>query len=166
MNSEHLNLTLRQAVESDSESLLEWRNDATTKAFSLISDEVTREQHDAWLNKTLRDPDCLLLIGEVLGDPVGMVRINILNNSGLGQVSINLNPESRGRGISRQLLKESLEFGAQALDDISQYLAEIHVDNAASKKIFESVGFVKVPNSQNENFETYLLNSELLIIPQ
>ena len=166
MNSMQHNLTLRRASERDSEALLLWRNDSTTRAFSISGDDVTSEQHRAWFNKALQDRRCLLVIGEIDGKPIGMVRINILHNSNLGQVSINLNPDSRGRGISRQLLRESLEFAAQTLDDISQYFAEIHPDNTASKKIFESVGFVKVLQSEKANFETYLLDSGSLIIPQ
>ena len=164
MNTEQFNLTLRQAVESDSEALLEWRNDATTRAFSLISDEVTREEHDAWLNKTMQDKNCLLLIGEVLGNPVGMVRINILSDSGLGQVSINLNPDFRGRGISRQLLGSSLLFGAQVLNNISKYCADIHIENVASQKIFISAGFVKSPDKNDGNFETYVIDSDLVVV--
>ena len=166
MASSRHDLTLRRASERDSELLLDWRNDPTTRAFSISSDDVTSEQHSVWLNKTLQDSCCLLLIGEIDGKPIGMVRIKILDDSNLGQVSINLNPESRGSGVSRQLLRESLEFGTQTLNDISQYLAEIHVDNSASKKIFKSVGFVKVPESQSETFETYLLDSEFLVTSQ
>ena len=164
MNTEQSDLTLRQAVESDSESLLEWRNDATTKAFSLSSDEVTREQHEAWFNKTLRDTNCLLIIGEVLGDPVGMVRINILNDSGLGQVSINLNPDFRGRGLSRQLLGSSLLFAAQVFDNVSKYCADIHIENVASQKIFTSVGFVNSTNTTDGNFETYVVDSDSVVV--
>jgi RimJ/RimL family protein N-acetyltransferase len=164
MNTEQFNLTLRRAVESDSESLLEWRNDATTKAFSLTRDEVTREQHDAWFNKTLQDKNCLLTIGEVLGEPVGMVRINLFNNSGLGQVSINVNPDFRGRGFSRQLLGSSLLFGAQVFDNISKFCADIHIDNVASQKIFISVGFVKSPNKADGNFETYVVDSDSVVV--
>jgi RimJ/RimL family protein N-acetyltransferase len=164
MNTEPSNLTLRQAVESDSESLLEWRNDATTKAFSLRSDEVTREQHEAWFNKTLQDTNCLLIIGEVLGGPVGMVRINILNDSGLGQVSINLNPDFRGRGLSRQLLGSSLLFATQVFDNVSKYCADIHIKNVASQKIFTSVGFVNSTITTDGNFETYVVDSESVVV--
>ena len=164
MNTEHFNLTLRQAVESDSESLLEWRNDATTKAFSLTGNKVTHKQHEAWFNKTLQDKNCLLIIGEVLGDPIGMVRINILNDSGLGQVSINLNPDFRGRGLSRQLLGSSLLFGAQVFDNVSKYCAEIHIENVASQKIFVSVGFVKSSHKTDGNFETYIVDSDSVVV--
>lgn len=166
MNSAQLNLTLRRASNSDSKALLDWRNDATTRAFSLSSEDVTPEQHRVWLNKTLQDSSCLLVIGEINGEPVGMTRIKILNDSSLGQVSINLNPDFRGKGISRQLLKESLLIGVGSLGNISQYLAVIHVDNAASRKIFESLGFVKGHESQSESFENYLLDSELLVVSQ
>ena len=164
MNTEPFNLTLRQAVESDSESLLEWRNDATTKAFSLSSDEVAREQHEAWFNKTLQDTNCLLIIGEVLGGPVGMVRINILNDSGFGQVSINLNPDFRGRGLSRQLLGSSLLFATQVFDNVSKYCADIHIENVASQKIFTSVGFVNSTNVTDGNFETYVVDSDSVVV--
>ena len=164
MSTEPFNLTLRQAVESDSVSLLAWRNDVATKAFSLSSDEVTSEQHEAWLKKTLQDKNCLLIMGEVLGDPVGMVRINILNDSGLGQVSINLNPDFRGRGISRQLLGSSLFFGAQVLDNLSKYCAEIHIENVASQKIFTSVGFIKSSDKTDGDFESYFVDSDSVVV--
>jgi RimJ/RimL family protein N-acetyltransferase len=164
MNTEPFNLTLRQAVESDSESLLEWRNDATTKAFSLSSEEVTREQHEAWFTQTLQDKNCLLIIGEVLGDSAGMVRINILNDSGLGQVSINLNPDFRGRGISRQLLGSSLLFGAKVFENVSKYCADIHIENMASQKIFVSVGFVKSRDQSEGSFESYFVDSDLVVV--
>jgi RimJ/RimL family protein N-acetyltransferase len=164
MNSEQFNLTLRQAIESDFESLLEWRNDATARAFSIISDEVTREQHDAWFNKSLQDKNCLLIIGEVLGDPVGMVRINIIDDSGLGRVSINLNPNFRGRRFSRQLLGASLLFGAQVLDNVFKYCADIHIDNVASQKIFISVGFVKSSDKANGYFESYTVDSDSIVV--
>ena len=164
MSTEQSNLTLRKAIESDSESLLEWRNDATTKAFSLIGDEVTREQHEVWFNKTLQDKNCLLIIGEVLGDLVGMVRINIFNDSGLGKVSINLNPVFRGKGFSRQLLGSSLLFAAQVFDNVSKYCAEIHIENVASQKIFVSVGFVKLPDKSGDNFETYVVDSDSVVV--
>ena len=166
MNSAHLNLTLRRASKSDSKALLDWRNDATTRAFSLSSEDITREQHRVWLKKTLQDSSCLLIIGEINCEPVGMTRINILKDSSLGQVSINLNPDFRGMGISRQLLKESLLLGVESLGNISRYLAEIHVDNAASRKIFESIGFVKGHESQSESFENYSLDSEFLVVSQ
>ena len=164
MNSEQNNLTLRRASRNDSESLLSWRNDTTTRAFSLSVDEVALERHDVWLNKTLNDSSCLLLIGEANGQMVGMVRINICEDSNLGQVSINLNPKFRGKGISRRLLGESLANGKKVFDQILQYRAEIHVNNVASQKIFKSLGFVKVSESPRQDFEVYLLCSELLEI--
>ena len=166
MNTEQSDLTLRQAVESDSESLLEWRNDATTKAFSLSSDEVTREQHEAWFNKTLRDTNCLLIIGEVLGDPVGMVRINFNFEANLGQVSINMNPDFRGKGLSKKLLGASLSNAIQAFDNVSRFYADIHIDNLASQKIFSSLGFAKVSVEQENGFESYSLNSDSLVVPK
>jgi RimJ/RimL family protein N-acetyltransferase len=164
MNSEYLDLTLRRASRNDSESLLIWRNDPTTRAFSLSGDEVALERHDVWLNKALNDNGCLLLIGEANGQMVGMVRINIFEDSTLGQVSINLNPKFRGKGISRRLLGESLANGKKVFDQILEYRADIHVNNFASQKIFKSLGFVKVSESPNKDFELYQLYSELLEI--
>lgn len=100
---------------------------------------IPREQHEVWQNKTLQNGGCQLLIYEIDGKPVGMVRINILNDSGLGQVSINLNPDFRGRGLSRQLLGSSLLVGAQVFDNVSKYYAEIDIENVASQKIFVSI---------------------------
>ena len=163
MNSEHLNLTLRPASESDSESLLKWRNDPVTRAFSIRGDLVTPQDHDIWLNRTLRDSFCMLLIGEIDGQPIGMARINIIKDSNVSQVSINLSPEFRGKGISKQLLKESLEIGAASLGTNTKFLAEIHIQNVASKKIFESLGFIKSSDASPTNFETYLVDSDLFV---
>jgi L-amino acid N-acyltransferase YncA len=105
-----------------------------------------------------------LIIGEVLGDSAGMVRINILNDSGLGQVSINLNPDFRGRGISRQLLGSSLLFGAKVFENVSKYCADIHIENMASQKIFVSVGFVKSRDQSEGSFESYFVDSDLVVV--
>jgi RimJ/RimL family protein N-acetyltransferase len=156
------NLTLRRASLGDSESLLHWRNDPATRAFSLDGKAVAAEEHKIWLDKTLQDSGCLFLIGEIDEQLVGMARINLIKDSGFGRVSINMNPEFRGRGLSRQLLKESLEISREIFPTISQYVAEIHVYNLASKKLFESLGFAKVHDSTSKDFESYSVDSDFL----
>ena len=48
-------ITLRLATFKDADLLLEWRNDQETRIASHNMAEVPKDEHIAWLNKTLRN---------------------------------------------------------------------------------------------------------------
>jgi RimJ/RimL family protein N-acetyltransferase len=128
-----LPVTLRKATPDDASDLLAWRNDPLTRAMSRSSDAVEAADHARWFQHALQDADCTLLIGEDDGRKIGMVRLSRGEET---EVSINLNPAVRGRGLSRALLTLALAQESGAL------LAVIKPENLASIRLFEGAGFV------------------------
>jgi UDP-2,4-diacetamido-2,4,6-trideoxy-beta-L-altropyranose hydrolase len=94
-------VTVRPATAADALAVLAWRNDPHTRAMSRDQDEVDTAAHVAWFAAALADPRRTLLIGEADGEAIGMVR---LDHGDEPEVSINLNPAHRGRGLSAPLL--------------------------------------------------------------
>lgn len=116
---------LRQASMADEALLFAWRNDYESRAnsFSKHTPEIYRRRMENWLS----DPDCVLLIAEVEGKPVGSVRINPN-----GELSWVIAPEARGKGYGRQMVS--------AVSSPDQF-ARIKAFNVASQKIAFACGF-------------------------
>ena len=129
-------MLLRPAEPGDAEILLAWRNDPLTRAMSRQQDEVARADHLAWFERALADPRRIILIGTEQGRSVGMVRFDLGSPC---EVSINLDPAVRGRGLSRTLLALALQgFASRPIE------AEIREENLASHRLFEGAGFQRI----------------------
>jgi len=128
-----LTVTVRKATADDAADLLAWRNDPLTRAMSRTTEPVGTAEHARWFHRALEDATCTLLIGEDGAEKIGMVRLSRGEET---EVSINLNPAARGRGLARELLALALAQERGAV------LAVIKPDNRASLRLFEGAGFV------------------------
>lgn len=136
-------MRLRSASESDRRLLLEWRNDPETRAASLNQDAVSDADHDAWFARVLVDPDVFVYVGEVDGEPVGTVRFDLDQDRRVAEVSINVGPAHRGRGLARALLQHSVDAVRDELGAGVTFLARIRPVNTASIRLFEHLGFLQ-----------------------
>ena len=64
---------LRDAVPTDRDVVLQWRNHPEVRAVSLNQHVISDEEHAAWWEKTQEDPTRHLLIYERDGIPAGVV---------------------------------------------------------------------------------------------
>lgn len=150
----------------DSQDVFSWRNDAATIQASLSAKPVMWEAHEKWYSKSLNTPLRLLLIVESstqVKSKIGMVRFDLLTMPTVSQhldtqaaqpltyaeVSINLNPQLRGKGYGALCLESAISFFTATLKNSSfesctHILAQIKATNDASKKVFEKAGFAKV----------------------
>jgi RimJ/RimL family protein N-acetyltransferase len=87
----------------------------------------------AWFTNAIDDPRRAVLIGELDGQKLGMVRFDCGEET---QVSININPLFRGRGLGYDLL-----MGALACAPSGPVVAGVREDNLASRRLFERAGF-------------------------
>ena len=55
-------MKVRKATLSDSSDLLLWRNDETTRKYSINKDIVAHSEHNRWFNKKLDDNDTEIYI--------------------------------------------------------------------------------------------------------
>ena len=142
-------MILRAATSADALDVWVWRNDPLTRAMSRVQEEVSRASHVDWFASAVVDPRRSLLIGEVDGEKVGMVRFD---HGDTTEVSININPEHRSRGHGYALLLAALKSVP------GEVWAEIRDQNLASQRLFERVGFEF--RSTSDGFRRYLRPSD------
>jgi RimJ/RimL family protein N-acetyltransferase len=123
---------VRKATKADARDVLSWRNDPLTRSMSRAPEEVQEAAHVEWFEMAVGDPRRTLLIGELDGQKIGMVRFDHGKEI---EVSININPAWRGRGLSHALLTESMTWVRGTV------VAEIRPENLASQRLFENAGF-------------------------
>lgn len=125
------NIYLRPVKFEDSDILLKWANDAATRANSIQTHTITREEHCAWFKKKMEDDACHIYICEKEGIPIGQVRIDMTDKT--GEISYVVAPEHRGCGYGKEIIAlictEATEFA-------KNLFAEVKKENEASKKVF------------------------------
>ncbi len=134
-------IAVRRVVEEDSRIIFEWRNDIYTRKMSRASEHVDWKRHSDWLYETLRNPNrCLLLCEAQPKKPIAVVRFDVKNI--LAEISINLSPLERGRGLSSMCLSVAIGYFEKHYPLVLELIAEIKTVNLHSRKSFERVGFV------------------------
>jgi RimJ/RimL family protein N-acetyltransferase len=144
-----LPIKMRGADKDDCADLLRWRNDPLTRMMSRNQDIIELAVHEAWFQRLLSDSKSLLLIGEISKQSIGMVRFDGLQAENTWEVNVMLAPMHRNKGLSKDLLQAAIrylrlfkEFTRRLQEDeLIDLIAEIKQDNAASKKLFENIGF-------------------------
>lgn len=134
---------VRRAVEADSRALFDWRNDPTTREGSVSTDVVEWPQHETWFRASLANPSRRIYIAEIDGSVesrVGMCRFD--RDGDDAEVSINLNPAFRGRGISGAVLRAAIDAYRESEHPVG-LIARIRPQNVASVRLFKSAGFVR-----------------------
>jgi RimJ/RimL family protein N-acetyltransferase len=148
-------LLIRAAQDADSGDIWRWRNDATTRAMSLSTAEISWDAHAAWFAQALADASRRFYVAEVDGAKVGMCRFDLAHDGASAEVSINLNPDLRNQGWGAPLLAAGIARFRQ--DFPVTITATIRPDNAASQRIFSRCGFVQVDNDGRDGFGHYRL---------
>lgn len=155
-------LKIRKATSHDSEDILNWRNDETTRKHSITTDKIKPSDHEKWFDNSLKTTNKFLYIGEV-GDyrekiGICMFDLNIKLNS--CKISINLNPKMRGLGLSERLLSSAIT-AFKIENDISVNLeAVIKKNNTPSIRCFQKCYFIYI--NEDLDYKYYLLyNSDL-----
>ncbi len=135
-----IRVQLRKAVESDCEAIYQWRNHEKTRQFIFDSTIISFDAHAQWFTKTLKNPQRVLLIGEVNHLPIGVLRFDF-NEQKQAIVSIYLVPGEEGKGHGSELLKSGNHWLASAHPEITEVIAQILPENTASLKAFEKAGY-------------------------
>jgi L-amino acid N-acyltransferase YncA len=146
---------LRPAHAGDGQLIWLWRNDHATRMVSQKTAPIPWADHMAWWDSALASDERRILIAEAAGVPVAMVRFDRSDEEGF-EVSINLAPAARGSGLGGRILSEACKaFRSQHNE--ARLLAMIRRDNSASRRIFESLGFVRSGALLNSAFDRYVL---------
>jgi RimJ/RimL family protein N-acetyltransferase len=134
-------LTVSRATQADSADLFAWRNDPQTRAVSLNTDEVAWPDHERWFAASLANPRRVIYLARDGAQSIGMIRFDIDERGERAEVSINLNPDARGKGYGTRTLMAGLEQFAVDRPDLRGTTAQIRSTNAPSIAIFTKAGY-------------------------
>jgi RimJ/RimL family protein N-acetyltransferase len=150
-------INTRVASITDSRDIFEWRNDELTRKMSHTSDIVEWEGHSAWFESSLENKNRLILLCESINELKKIAVVCFDINFRRALVSINLSPEMRGKGISKQCLSKSIENFKNRFPQVVALDAEIKLENIASQRVFKSIGFVNVRDDFSTLYFEYLI---------
>ena len=131
---------LRPATIDDAESLWKWRNDPMARFEFVNTEKVSWKDHLAWVQNKLECRNTLLLVAELGGAPIGVLRFELFPQ-GRAEVSINIDRAFQSRGLGSEILSLGCQQ-VQCQRRSSVLVANIRNSNMASQRIFEKNGFV------------------------
>lgn len=131
----------RDAQKSDSATLLNWRNEPSTRSASFSSALVSASEHDAWFSEKLSSNLTDLWVVELDDQPVGQVRFDFEPSNDEATISISLAPECRGKRWSTAIIETACRKVFLS-DDVEIINALIKSENTASIRAFTKAGFV------------------------
>lgn len=133
---------IRLAVPADIRNLFEWRNHPVVREASRSSRVLEWPEHERWFAAVLRDPARVLLIGEVAGRAVGVVRFDVVEAA--ADVSIYTVP-GRDRAVrGADVLRAAEHWLTRNQPDVRQLNAEVLGANPASHGLFRGAGYQRV----------------------
>ena len=106
------------------------------------TEPVEWEEHQLWYEGALKSSRKMLFIIHQSDDPICMIRFDLDKDSISCRVSINMNPEHRGKGLSAKCLREALESLSRDKPNLHTVFAEVRKENTKSRKCFEKCNFL------------------------
>lgn len=133
---------IRSLEKRDCLDLWKWRNDYKAVVNSISKSVVPYRIHSRWFNSLINKTDAEIFIAYDGKEKknIGMVRFE-KKNSKVIEVSININPHFRGKGLGRDFLSRSIATFTKRKPGFVMK-ARVLVENHRSKRLFKSCGFV------------------------
>jgi len=134
-------MRVRPAIQADARMLFDGRNAEAVRRVSLDTSIIEWDRHCQWLQASLVDSQRLLLIGEAIDGPVGVLRYDLNDTNAL--VSIYLFENRLGLGWGRALLARGEAFVTAHWPQVRVLSAQILPGNPVSLSLFRQAGFIQ-----------------------
>lgn len=132
-------IRLRAAAWQDVKKIFELSNDPEVRKQSIHTAPIVWEEHQKWFSSRIQNTQNPFYIVETeAGEFVGQVRFDRVENEII--ISVSLKAEWRGKGLSPQIIRKSIETAG--LTRVSAY---IKGTNIPSRKAFVQAGFKEEP---------------------
>lgn len=139
---------LRKTLETDCKLFYRWANDPAVRSASFSTEQIGWEEHQKWFAWMLEKDsiDSFVCMDFLL--PVGQVRVGqAQSDPKKGVISYSVGEEYRGRGIAKQMLAK---LEGELSEKYTALIAEVKPENAASRKVFEDLGYTKVSEDETK----------------
>ncbi len=132
-------MQVRRATLDDARMIYEWRTAPEVMGASRNSASFSFEDHYAWLERVLQDPQRLFLIGLREGRDAGVVRFDIENDR--AEVSIFLAHGAMGAGLGRAMLAAGEAKLRHEHPQVTRVDAWVNANNPRSFQLFQHLGY-------------------------
>jgi RimJ/RimL family protein N-acetyltransferase len=132
-------MRIRNATICDAKLLFDWANESSVRINAINTNPIVWVDHIAWLQNKLESKNSFLFIAEVDDIPIGQIRFDLEGNKYLIDFSVTIN--ERGKGYGFLIVKESINEMKKRIHHLSTFIAWVKPENAASKSVFEKLGF-------------------------
>jgi UDP-2,4-diacetamido-2,4,6-trideoxy-beta-L-altropyranose hydrolase len=133
-------IIVRNAATSDLHLIYQLSNDPEVRKNSFSKGNIDIKTHRKWFYNKLKDPDCIYLISECSNNFMGQVRFDKEGEKAI--ISISIVRRYRHLGAGMFIMKKALLYLKKHYPEISKAFAFVKEENTASKKFFESLGFL------------------------
>lgn len=149
-------LTFRPARPADALMIYSWRNDPATRAVSGDSQAIPVETHQRWFEASLLNPSRIILIGEIDGSAVGVVRFDVLDKN--ATMSVFKDP---AYSTSSDIVGQASRWLFDNRPDLNQISAIVLAANERSMRAFEAAGYVLAERHYVLRRSEYIAPSDL-----
>lgn len=150
---------LRPVTIQDAELILEWVNDPLDRANSYSSEPITLDEHLAWLERSLSNPEVHLYMMVYKGEDVGHIKLYV--NDGKAEIGYCIAPNWRGRGLAKVIIALMTIEAAVHLPEVHTLFGWVKNSNPASRKAFQKAGYTE----EGPNNESYCYKFDLKDFP-
>lgn len=135
---------VRFASEIDAKRVFEWRySSIAEEKFYRCSELPNYKSHHTWFLSALKDASRRLMIVMIGNIPIAHIRFDVvLDDPNKERISICVSPEIKKQGQSAEILYVALTQVDRFME--KEFIAEVHRDHIASKRLFLSLGFKNV----------------------
>lgn len=129
-------LIVRNPRASDIEEIFKWRNDLDTIKYSKTRRGVQQIEHSNWFYEITSSPNTIIKVAEIDKVPVGVIIFSKINDPNNIEISINISPESRKKGVGSNLILLG-EMELLKTVNKARIVAVVDSRNKKSLKVFQ-----------------------------
>ena len=142
---------LARAGEGDLLRTFSWANDATIRKYSFSHKKITLEEHRRWYIGKINNKNCFYYLGVIGEQAVGSIRFDVDGDTAV--ISYFIDPAYHQQGLGLMLLKKGVcQLVKERHVRLTKLVGMVMVENVASVKAFERLGYKKYTEQGNYKF--------------
>lgn len=137
-------IALRPAAAADCDPIYHWRNADEVRRCSGNSASIALDAHRRWFAAVLADPERQIMLGEIGGRVIGVLRYD--RDATVATISVYLTPGNLGQGLGPALIAQGSDWLRAHWPQVETIEARVKPDNPASAAAFAAAGFTQSYN--------------------
>ena len=134
-------LFLRKTVSADVDILYRWVNDKAARQNAFDSHVISLDEHEAWFQRIMEDPDSAQYILMSEKGPVGQVRLTIEGTN--AEIDYSISNSERGSGYGREIIRLIIEKTREDYPFVQRLIGRVKPSNAVSLLCLTKNGFTE-----------------------